>query len=47
MLNDLESSLAQFLNNKNNNSNSTASISRPSITDDAQNKKSLQIIRSI
>ncbi|CAM4793373.1 unnamed protein product [Rotaria magnacalcarata] len=47
MLNDLESSLAQFLNNKNNNSSSTASISRPSITDDAQNKKSLQIIRSI
>ncbi|CAF2985643.1 unnamed protein product [Rotaria sp. Silwood2] len=46
MLNDLQSSLAQFLNN-NNNSNSNASISRPSITDDEQNKKSLKIIRSI
>jgi hypothetical protein len=45
MLNDLESSLAQFLNNNTNNNNT--SISRPLITDDEQNKKSLQIIRSI
>ncbi|CAF3385095.1 unnamed protein product [Rotaria sp. Silwood1] len=49
MLNDLESSLAQFLNNNNNNNNSNtnASIPRSSINDDEQNKKSLQIIRSI
>ncbi|CAF0743120.1 unnamed protein product [Rotaria sordida] len=47
MLNDLESSLAQFLNHNNSNSNSNASISRPSMNDDEQNKKSLQIIRSI
>jgi len=45
MLSDLESSLAQFLNNNNNNNNT--SLSRPSITDDEQNRKSLQIIRSI
>jgi len=45
MLNDLESSLAQFLNNNTNNNNTP--ISRPSIIDDEQNKKSLQIIRSI
>jgi hypothetical protein len=47
MLNDLESSLAQFLNNNNNTNTNSTSISRPSITDDEQNKKSLQIIRSI
>ncbi len=47
MLNDLESSLAQFLNNNNNTNNNNTSISRPLITDDEQNKKSLQIIRSI
>jgi len=45
MLNDLESSLAQFLNNNTNNNNTP--ISRPSIIDDEPNKKSLQIIRSI
>ena len=44
MLNDLESSLAQFLNK---NMNNNISISRPSITEDEQNRKSLQIIRSI
>ena len=46
MLNNLESSLAQFLNN-NTTTNNNTSISRPLITDDEQNKKSLQIIRSI
>ncbi|CAF0863878.1 unnamed protein product [Adineta ricciae] len=40
MLNDLESSLAQFLNNN-------TSISRASIVDDEQTKKSLPVIRSI
>ena len=45
MLNDLESSLAQFLHN-NTNSNNTP-LSRPALTDDEQNRKSLQIIRSI
>jgi hypothetical protein len=45
MLNDLESSLAQFLHNNTNNNNT--SLSRPAITDDEQNRKSLQIIRSI
>jgi hypothetical protein len=44
MLNDLESSLAQFLNK---NTNNTTPASRPPITDDEQNKKPLQIIRSI
>ena len=44
MLNDLESSLAQFLNNNNNNN---TSISRVSIVDDEQTKKSLPVIRSI
>lgn len=43
MLNDLESSLAQFLNNNTSSNN----VLRPSITDDEQNKKSLQIFRSI
>ncbi|UJR35468.1 hypothetical protein I4U23_028224 [Adineta vaga] len=47
MLNDLESSLAQFLNNNINNNNGNTSISRSSIIDDEQNKKSLSIIRSI
>lgn len=47
MLNDLQSSLAQFLHNNNNNSNSMISTNRQSITDDEQNKKSLPIIRSI
>lgn len=42
MLNDLESSLAQFLNNNNN-----TSISRASIVDEEQTKKSLPVIRSI
>lgn len=46
MLSDLESSLAQYLNN-NTSINSNTSISRPSTADDEQNKKSLQIIRSI
>jgi hypothetical protein len=45
MLNDLESSLAQFLHN--NTSNNNTSLSRPIITDDEQNRKSFQIIRSI
>lgn len=44
MLNDLESSLAQFLNN---NTNSSLSISRSMTNDDEQNRKSLHIIRSI
>jgi hypothetical protein len=46
MLNDLESSLAQFLHN-NSNSNSSSSTSRPAISDDEQNRKAIQIIRSI
>jgi hypothetical protein len=45
MISDLESSLAQFLHN--NVNNNATSISRPSVTDDEQNRKSLQIIRSI
>jgi hypothetical protein len=45
MISDLESSLAQFLHN--NVNNNATSISRPSVNDDEQNRKSLQIIRSI
>ncbi|CAF1217999.1 unnamed protein product [Adineta steineri] len=44
MLNDLESSLAQFLTN---NSNTSTIMSRSIINDDEQNRKSIQIIRSI
>ena len=45
MLNDLESSLAQFLHN-NSNTNPT-SCPRASIIDEEQNRKSLPMIRSI
>jgi len=44
MLNDLESSLAQFLNQ---NSTSSSSISRSMTNDDEHNRKSLHMIRSI
>ena len=41
------SSLSQLLNNNNNNNNNNTSISRVSIVDDEQTKKSLPVIRSI
>jgi len=48
MLNDLESSLAQFLNNNNHQTSFNPSSSRPStINDDESNRKSLSKIRSI
>ena len=46
MLNDLESSLAQFLNN-NNHQNGIHLPSRPTTNDDESNRKSLTKIRSI
>lgn len=45
MLNDLESSLAQFLSH--NNTNNSVNLSRPSITDDELCRKSLPKLRSI
>jgi hypothetical protein len=45
MLNDLESSLAQFLSH--NTSNPTSRTRPSSITDDESNRKSLPIIRSV